>query len=607
MKTFHKCFSLIVYSLLIIVLFGSVAELSFAATEEHTLAGKVSAYMTAHEDSTAGVATVIIKNDEIIYKAKGFADLEQQTPVDEETVFEWGSVSKILIWVSVMQLVEADKLKLDREIEAYLPNDFHLNTTFDESITLRHLMHHSAGFDDRYTDLMVERSTQIPSLKEVLEAADHKQVFAPGQVVAYSNYGASLAAYIVEEVSGLDYREYVRKHIFEPLHMTKTAIDAKQSDHPWVKEQRSKVQGYTEGFRLIQPNHYVIPMYPAGSVVGTASDLQKLMQALLAEDGAPLFEDRTTLNNMFEPTLYYPKTNIPRMANGLFYLPSENEHVYGHGGNTIAFSSSFYVDRKDRTGVVVLTNMANESTFTLGIPDIVFGEYTYVGKDPTKLENSANWNGFYEPARVPHRGFSKIYKLFLRGKVKQADSYHLTTNGSYYSQVEPGIYITKDVFSAYALDVYSESPQMKKMLSSAQTDLLYVPFYRHFFEWSGLAVAGFSILFSAGFLIISIANMIRRKKRPSKLFASQHGLNLLMFMNVIWISYETLSMTTYASLKPFLTANIVYIVCSLVISGCLLIQMKRKQTYKYETIMKMVTIMSTIILCTNLIYWEFYY
>src|SRR5690625_6589984 len=82
-KTFHKCFSLIVYSLLIIVLFGSVAELSFAATEEHTLAGKVSAYMTAHEDSTAGVATVLIKNDEVIYKAKGFADFEQQTTVDE--------------------------------------------------------------------------------------------------------------------------------------------------------------------------------------------------------------------------------------------------------------------------------------------------------------------------------------------------------------------------------------------------------------------------------------------------------------------------------------------------------------------------------------------
>ncbi|MFK4996817.1 hypothetical protein ACI2OX_02585 [Bacillus sp. N9] len=101
------------------------------------------------------------------------------------------------------------------------------------------------------------------------------------------------------------------------------------------------MQGYSNALQLIDLNFYSIPMYPIGSAMGTATDLQKLLQALLAEDATPLFKDKKTIDFMFEPTLYYPETNIPRVANGLFYLPSKSQHVYGHGGNSKAFSSSF--------------------------------------------------------------------------------------------------------------------------------------------------------------------------------------------------------------------------------------------------------------------------
>lgn len=590
---------------LIWILFGYTPEPNFSATEQQLLEGKLADYMTEHEESTAGVATIVINEDEIIYKMNGYADIEQQIRVDEETVFEWGSVSKILVWISVLQLVEDEKLDLEMDIETYLPHDFGSKTAFDNPVTLQHLMHHTAGFDDSYTDLMIHHPTKKSSLREVLEAADIKQVFPPGQIVSYSNYGATLAAYIVEEVSGLDYEEYVQKHIFDPLQMTKTAIDAEQDDNQWVKEQRGKVQGYTEDLQLIEPNHYVISMYPAGSVIGVATDLQKMLQALLAEDGKPLFKQQKMIDFLFQPSLYYPGSNLPRIANGLFFLPSNSEQVFGHGGNTIAFSSSFYLDRLERTGVLVLTNMANESTFTLGIPEIVFGEYRHLGNN-TDLENSSEWNGIYEPARVPRHGFSKVYGLFLRSKAKQTDSHDLMMNDLYYSQAEPSIYITEDDFSAYALDVYSERPQSKKMLSSVQTDLLYVPYYKHYLEWGVIILGGFAILFSIGFMIISIFKKIRRKQQ-SILLASQHILNVFMFINVIWISYETLSMTTYASLKPFLTANIIYIVISIVISGCLLLQMKNKKTHKYGMSVRMMTIISTIILCVNIIYWEFYF
>ena len=562
--------------------------------------------MIEHEGNIAGLATIVIDQDEIIYKMKGYSNIEEQILVNEDTVFEWASVSKILIWISVLQLVETGKLDLETDIETYLPNDFRSKTKFEDPITMHHLMHHNAGFDDSYTDLMIHGPTKKKSLREVLEEADIKQIFPPGDVVAYSNYGSGLAAYIVEEVSGLDYREYVRKNIFEPLQMTKTAIDPELDDNKWVKEQRGEVQGYSNALQLIEPNFYSIPMYPAGSAMGTATDLQKLLQALLAEDGAPLFKDEKTIDLMFEPTLYYPETNIPRAANGLFYLPSKSQHVYGHGGNSKAFSSSFYVDRKERIGVLVLTNIKNESTFTPGIPEIIFGEYAHVEND-INLENSSQWKGIYEPARLPQHGFSRVYGLFLRSHTKQSGAHDLMINDLSYSQLEPSIYKTEDDLNMYSLDVYSKHPQTKKMLSNTYSDLLYVPYYKHYLEWGGIILGLLAVLFSLIYVIVTILRRIWNKKHLHKLLFAQHLLNLLMFTNVLWIVYKALSMVSYSSLKPFLTLNLIYIVIAFVISGFLIVQVKNKRLSKYEKLVWIMTIVFTFILCVNILYWEFYY
>src|SRR5699024_601252 len=187
----------------------------------------------------------------------------------------------VLIWISIFQLVEAGKIDVQTDIENYLPKDFQYPKSFTEPITVQHLMHHAAGFDDSLTDLMLYQPDSLPSLREVLETARIKQVNRPGEIVAYSNYGSALAAYIVEEVSGMSYESYVRKHVFETRDMTDTAIHPEQDDQAWVKVQREKIAGYTTSLQLIEPNNYVLPMYPVGSVMGTAKDLQKLLEALL--------------------------------------------------------------------------------------------------------------------------------------------------------------------------------------------------------------------------------------------------------------------------------------------------------------------------------------
>ena len=186
----NRIFKTLICFLLLWILFGYNPQ-STTANKHIVLEKELENFLVEHEGDIAGLATIVIDQDQMIYKMKGYSNIEEQILVNENTVFEWASVSKILIWISVLQLVETGKLDLETDIETYLPNDFRSKTKFEDPITMQHLMHHTAGFDDSYTDLMIHRPTKKNSLREVLEEADIKQIFPPDDVVAYSNYGSA--------------------------------------------------------------------------------------------------------------------------------------------------------------------------------------------------------------------------------------------------------------------------------------------------------------------------------------------------------------------------------------------------------------------------------
>ena len=115
-----------------------------------------------------GACVVISEHDNTVFaKGYGFADLENNTAMDPETtVFEWGSISKTFVWVSVMQLVEDRKIDLETDIRTYLPDGFLKNLRFAEPVTLLHLMNHTAGFEEELLDLRYySASEEIPSKK----------------------------------------------------------------------------------------------------------------------------------------------------------------------------------------------------------------------------------------------------------------------------------------------------------------------------------------------------------------------------------------------------------------------------------------------------------
>ncbi|ARK25376.1 hypothetical protein SporoP37_12395 [Sporosarcina sp. P37] len=593
MKHLTSCIHLLLITCAACIIFPS----SIYALNTQSLEREIDQLITEHQDDSAGLAVQVVQDGEaVIRKSAGYGDLEKQRAVDDASVFEWGSVSKVLVWISVMQLAEEELLELEQDIEHYLPNSFE----FPKPIQLQHLMNHTAGFDDTFTDLMLPAPAEIPSLAQALENADVRQVFQPGEVAAYSNYGAALAAYIVERVSGQDYREYVHNHIFRPLGMEHTSIDPLQRDHQWVKEQRLKIKGYTAENERMAPDFYAIPLYPAGSVIGTANDLGLLAAALLSEDGHPLFKQAETIHQLFQPTDYYPGTDIPRMANGLFALPASSE-VYGHGGNTAAFSSSMYLDQKKGIGVLVLTNQANESNFTLGIPDLLFGKPEH-HTEGQGLEDPSVWKGVYEPARMPHHGFSKIYGVLNRISVTTSGSKDLKTNGVVYAQRSPGVYISDGELGIYSRDMYSKHPVHGNILSAYNGDLLQVPMWRHVLDWCLIGIGLISVLYSV--ILLGIAGFRKTMRRAAILLPNV--LNVLLAAAVSGMFYQALSFTAYDSLKVFMAFSLVYVMMAGSFCAAWLAVRWTFHFTKGQMVYFIFTVLSCVSLCVNVMYWEFY-
>ena len=153
----------------------------------------------------AGAVVVVVKDGKVLtQRGFGFADVAKRQPVDPETtLFKQASVSKTITWTAVMQMVEAGRIDLDKDINTYL--DFRIPPYDGKPVTMRNLMTHTAGFDEVQRGLNSYDIKDIPTLAVAMKRQVPQRIYAPGSTPAYSNYGTALSAYIVERVSGLPF------------------------------------------------------------------------------------------------------------------------------------------------------------------------------------------------------------------------------------------------------------------------------------------------------------------------------------------------------------------------------------------------------------------
>ena len=356
---------------------------------------KIEDYYKEHEKTSAGMATTVIDKDgQTIYQKNfGYMDKEKKLAVDDNSVFEWGSTTKIAVWVSVMQLWEEGKINLETDIKEYLPKGFLKTLKYDKPITMRDLMNHQAGFDEWMFYMGTDRS-----LEQALSQGQPAQSYEPGTTTAYSNFSTALAGYIVERVSGQKFADYVHEHIFQPLSMKHTALLPDLSDNSYVKEKREQEKVYDANGKLIGAGEFPISVYPAGRATGTFADIKKFAQALLSKKS--LFERTETWDKFYSATNTYPGTDIPINTHGLWATEFENTRTLGHGGNTAGFTTSLLLDFKSGIASVVMANQLYEQNYTAGIPTLIYGK----AHKPSQEAVKACESGYYRISRTMLQG-----------------------------------------------------------------------------------------------------------------------------------------------------------------------------------------------------------
>lgn len=372
----------------------------------------------------AGAVIVVVKGDQVILqRGYGYADVTKRIPVDpEKHLFRPGSVSKLFTWTAVMQLVESGKLNLDQDVNTYL--DFKIPPYAGKPVTMRNLMTHTAGFEEQIRWL-ISNDADVEPLGDALKDWIPKRVYPPGTTAAYSNYGAALAGYIVQRVSGEPFDVYIRKHIFEPLGMNSSSFS--QPLQPALMARMSN--GYALASSAQPQTYEYLNLAPAGSMAATGPDMARFMIAHL-QNGAygnarilradTAIQMHTTARDSLKP--------LQRMMLGFYETTANGHRAIAHAGDTQWFHSDLQLFLDDGIGIFVSTNSEGKDGAARDVRAALMDGFINRYLPPTSLptlsppdaatarQHASQLVGYYDNTRRSHSNFMSF--LYLVGQLK---------------------------------------------------------------------------------------------------------------------------------------------------------------------------------------------
>jgi CubicO group peptidase (beta-lactamase class C family) len=392
-----------------------------------------------------GAAIAVVKDDTILLaKGYGVTDTETNNPVmANQTLFRIASVTKLFTWTAVMQLVEQGKLDLDTDVNTYL-STFQIPKTFPQPITMKNLLSHSAGFESD------DALGWVPSASDLLPLGDYlmrympARIRPPGELSVYSNYGASLAGYIVQQVSEMPYEEYVQTNILEPLNMEHTTFQ--QPPQTPLEQDLSKSYVSNNGSTQVVPfGHYMGT--PAGALCSTATDMAHFMIAHLkngAYDGSRILQDATA--EKMHSQLFTMDPRVQGFAYGFLEYDINGQRIIGHFGELDAFHSALMLVPEQNVGWFIVYNgesdAASPGQFFIEFLNHYFPTKPYTSPNPpTDFSNRASqFTGYYRDARLLHTTFQKLASLTIEFDVTSTQQGVLSVRDQEYVETEPFLF-----------------------------------------------------------------------------------------------------------------------------------------------------------------------
>ena len=218
----------------------------------------------------------ITHRDQVLYeRSMGYADWEKKIPMDRNRHFTMYSLSKPFCAIGLLLLVDQGLVSLDAHPAVYVPEA----AGFDSRVTIRNMLLHSSGMPDfgKYMrELDIPNTNWYGKARElVLADAKFPQEFVPGTNTQYANINFTLAALVIENVTGMAYADYMRERVFEPLGMLNTLVD-----RPGLDIADRAVGHDYSGDRILRKDCDVSWMLGAGDVLSTVADVYRLNLAI---------------------------------------------------------------------------------------------------------------------------------------------------------------------------------------------------------------------------------------------------------------------------------------------------------------------------------------
>ncbi|MBU0639384.1 MAG: beta-lactamase family protein [Planctomycetes bacterium] len=302
----------------------------------------------AKADAFSGTV-MLAKDDRILFEqAYGLASKRFDVPNRIDTKFNLGSMNKMFTAVAIAQLVERSQLSFDDPLSKHLGPDW-LPAEIADKITISHLLSHTSGLGSHFTDEFQNSSRllfrTVNDWRPLL--SQQTLAFEPGSEWRYSNAGFYFLGALIEKVTGQDYYDYIREHVYRPAGMTNS--DSYDMDRPipnlaigYTKQQTPDGSVWTNN-----TFQHTIRGGPAGGGFSTVEDLRKFDQAL---------RHNKLLGAKYTELLWTPKPNSPDYGYGFGLQGTPDNRIVGHSGGFPGISAnlSMYLD----TGYtsVVLSN-----------------------------------------------------------------------------------------------------------------------------------------------------------------------------------------------------------------------------------------------------------
>jgi len=381
------------------------------------------------KNDLAGAVVVIVKDGQVLLaKGYGHADVAAGKPVDPaSTLFRVGSISKLFTWTAVMQLVEQGKLDLDADVNRYL--DFRIPPRDGQPVTLRELMTHTPGFEETIRNLFASDTRHFLGNAAWVKEWVPERIYPPGQVPAYSNYGAALAGYIVQRVSGQPFDDYVEAHILKPLGMQYATF---RQPLPQALAAHMAL-GYAQASASSKPFE-LVNAAAAGALSASGEAMARFMLAELgggSANGVQILAP-ATVREMFD----YRRAavpGLPAMALGFYHMDRNGQDILGHAGDTQWFHSELALFPQQGVGVFVSIDGRGDGGLRKQLLDGFVDRYFPAPPEVAQpalasaRKDGALLVGRYANSRGSQSNFMAMLGLFSQVRIEQAANGELVT------------------------------------------------------------------------------------------------------------------------------------------------------------------------------------